>query len=56
MMKAIIIREPGGEFNAGQTVATAMGGNGRVFQLQDIVEAHQCMQDNAAAGKIVVLT
>ena len=29
---------------------------GRVFQLQDIVEAHRCMEDNAAGGKIVVLT
>ena len=29
---------------------------GRVFQLDDIVEAHQCMEDNAAGGKIVVLT
>ena len=29
---------------------------GRVFQLDDIVEAHRCMEDNAAAGKIVVLT
>ncbi len=29
---------------------------GRVFQLDDIVEAHRCMQDNAAGGKIVILT
>jgi NADPH:quinone reductase-like Zn-dependent oxidoreductase len=29
---------------------------GRVFQLEDIVEAHRCMEDNAAGGKIVVLT
>ena len=29
---------------------------GRVFQLDDIVEAHHCMEDNAASGKIVVLT
>jgi NADPH:quinone reductase-like Zn-dependent oxidoreductase len=29
---------------------------GRVFQLDDIVEAHRCMEDNAARGKIVVLT
>ena len=27
---------------------------GRVFQLDDIVEAHRCMEDNAAGGKIVV--
>ncbi len=29
---------------------------GGVFQLDDIVEAHRCMEDNAAGGKIVVLT
>ncbi len=29
---------------------------GRVFQLDDIVEAHRCMDANAAGGKIVVLT
>ena len=29
---------------------------GRVFQLDDIVEAHRCMEDNTAGGKIVVLT
>jgi NADPH:quinone reductase-like Zn-dependent oxidoreductase len=29
---------------------------GRVFQLDNIVEAHRCMENNAAAGKIVVLT
>ncbi len=29
---------------------------GRVFQLDEIVEAHRCMEDNAAGGKIVVLT
>ena len=29
---------------------------GRVFQLEDIVEAHRYMEDNAAGGKIVVLT
>jgi NADPH:quinone reductase-like Zn-dependent oxidoreductase len=29
---------------------------GRVFQLDDIVDAHRCMEDNAAGGKIVVLT
>jgi len=31
-------------------------GIGRVFQLHDIVEAHRCMEDNAASGKIVVVT
>jgi NADPH:quinone reductase-like Zn-dependent oxidoreductase len=29
---------------------------GRVFGLEDIVEAHQCMEENKAGGKIVVLT
>ncbi len=28
----------------------------RVFQLDDIVEARRCMEDNAASGKIVILT
>jgi NADPH:quinone reductase-like Zn-dependent oxidoreductase len=29
---------------------------GRVFQLNEIVEAHRCMEENKAGGKIVVLT
>ena len=29
---------------------------GKVFKLEDIVEAHRCMDDNTAGGKIVVLT
>ncbi len=29
---------------------------GRVFRLDDIAEAHRCMEENAAGGKIVVLT
>jgi len=29
---------------------------GRVFKLDDIVEAHRCMEENRAGGKIVVLT
>jgi NADPH:quinone reductase-like Zn-dependent oxidoreductase len=29
---------------------------GRVFHLDDIVEAHRCMDENKAGGKIVVLT
>jgi NADPH:quinone reductase-like Zn-dependent oxidoreductase len=29
---------------------------GRIFHLDQIVEAHRCMEDNAASGKIVVLT
>jgi NADPH:quinone reductase-like Zn-dependent oxidoreductase len=28
----------------------------RVFKLDDIVEAHRCMEENKAGGKIVVLT
>jgi NADPH:quinone reductase-like Zn-dependent oxidoreductase len=29
---------------------------GRVFGLEEIVEAHRCMEENSAGGKIVVLT
>jgi NADPH:quinone reductase-like Zn-dependent oxidoreductase len=29
---------------------------GRVFKLEEIVEAHRCMEENRAGGKIVVLT
>ena len=29
---------------------------GRVFHLDEIVEAHRCMEENRAGGKIVVLT
>ncbi len=29
---------------------------GRLFKLDDIVEAHRCMENNAAVGKIVILT
>lgn len=29
---------------------------GQVFQLDQIVEAHRCMEENKAGGKIVVLT
>ena len=29
---------------------------GRVFRLDEIAEAHRCMEDNKAGGKIVVLT
>ena len=28
---------------------------GKVFYLDDIVEAHRCMKENMAGGKIVVL-
>ena len=40
------------EIEAGRMTARI----GRVFQLDDIVAAHRCMEDNAAGGKIVVLT
>jgi hypothetical protein len=29
---------------------------GRTFCLDEIVEAHRCMEENQAGGKIVVLT
>ena len=29
---------------------------GRTFQIDEIVEAHRCMEENKAGGKIVVLT
>jgi len=29
---------------------------GKVFHLEEIVEAHRCMEENRARGKIVVLT
>ena len=29
---------------------------GKVFRLEQIVEAHRCMEENNAGGKIVVLT
>ena len=29
---------------------------GKIFKLDDIAEAHQCMEQNRASGKIVVLT
>lgn len=28
---------------------------GRVFHLDEIVEAHRCMEENRASGKIVVV-
>jgi NADPH:quinone reductase-like Zn-dependent oxidoreductase len=44
-----------------ELVAQVAGGTlrvqlGRVFKLDDIVEAHRCMEENQAGGKIVVLT
>jgi NADPH:quinone reductase-like Zn-dependent oxidoreductase len=29
---------------------------GKVFHLDEIIEAHRCMEENRAGGKIVVLT
>jgi len=29
---------------------------GKVFHLDEIVEAHRCMEENKAGGKIVILT
>jgi NADPH:quinone reductase-like Zn-dependent oxidoreductase len=29
---------------------------GKIFHLDEIVEAHRCMEENRAGGKIVVLT
>ncbi len=40
------------ELEAGRTLSRV----GRVFDLDDIVEAHRCMEENRAGGKIVVLT
>ena len=40
------------ELEAGRTQSRV----GRVFNLDDIVEAHRCMEENRAGGKIVVLT
>ena len=40
------------EIEAGRTRVTL----GRVFRLEDIIEAHRAMEDNTAGGKIVVLT
>jgi NADPH:quinone reductase-like Zn-dependent oxidoreductase len=40
------------DLEAGRTQLPA----GQVFNLDDIVEAHRCMEENRAGGKIVVLT
>ncbi len=40
------------ELEAGRTQSRV----GRVFNLDDIVEAHRCMEENRVGGKIVVLT
>ncbi len=42
---------------AGQVVAGTLRIQlGRVFRLDEIVEAHRCMEENRAGGKLVVLT
>jgi NADPH:quinone reductase-like Zn-dependent oxidoreductase len=42
---------------AGQIAAGALHiQNGKVFHLDEIAEAHRCMEENKAGGKIVVLT
>jgi NADPH:quinone reductase-like Zn-dependent oxidoreductase len=38
---------------AGDTLRVQIG---KVFRLEEIVEAHRCMEENKAGGKIVVLT
>jgi hypothetical protein len=65
-MKAAVIRAPGGpevltledwpipDPTAGWVLIRVKPG--RVFRPVEIVEAHHCMEDNAAGGKIVVLT
>ncbi len=40
------------ELEAGRTQSRI----GKVFNLDDIVAAHRCMEENRAGGKIVVLT
>ncbi len=40
------------EIEAGRTRVTL----GRVFRLEDIIEAHRAMEDNTAGGKLVVVT
>jgi Zinc-binding dehydrogenase len=37
-------------------IPTAVSLIGRTFHLDEIVEAHRCMEENKAGGKIVVLT
>ncbi len=65
-MKAAVIYEAGGpeEFMATplQDLITPIEAGalqaqvGEIFTLDNIVEAHRCMESNAAGGKIVVLT
>jgi NADPH:quinone reductase-like Zn-dependent oxidoreductase len=48
-MKAAVVYKPGGP----EVLQVQVG---RVFRLDEIVEAHRCMDENKAGGKIVVLT
>lgn len=50
--KSIPLEEPVDQIAAGSLQVQV----GRVFHLDEIVEAHRCMEENKAGGKIVVLT
>jgi NADPH:quinone reductase-like Zn-dependent oxidoreductase len=50
------MRTPLEELGEQVAVGTLRVEVGRVFKLDDIVEAHRCMEENKAGGKIVVLT
>ena len=50
------MRTPLAEFVEQIAAATLHIQIGKVFHLDEIVEAHRCMEENKAAGKIVVLT
>jgi hypothetical protein len=42
--------------NYGITVTVASIPIGRTFRLEEMAEAHRCMEENRASGKVVVLT
>ena len=50
------IRTPLEEMIAKIAAGTMQVHIGKVFRLDEIVEAHRCMEANLAGGKIVVLT
>jgi NADPH:quinone reductase-like Zn-dependent oxidoreductase len=50
------IRTPLDELAEQIAAGTLLVQVGKVFKLDDIVEAHRCMEENKASGKIVVLT
>lgn len=50
------MRTPLEELGEQVAVGTLRVEVGRVFKLDDIVEAHRRMEENKAGGKIVVLT